>query len=86
MQIQAVEGGQSGQVDIARVCVHANFHKGALIRQFLRSGSTSAYAKYLGKLTIVSIHDARECEVDMSTCPPLSTSDRRTGNSEGISQ
>jgi hypothetical protein len=84
MMTQKVD--KSGQVDIARERVHADSRKGALIPQFSHSGSTSSDTKYLGKLTIVSIHDARECQVDMSTCPPLSTSGPRISNSEGMTR
>lgn len=77
MSMLAQKVDKGGQVDIAPERVHANSPKGALSHQFSSDSSTCINTKYLEKLIIVPIHDAREWEVDMSTCPPL-TGERAT--------
>lgn len=86
MLIETHACGQCGHVATVSARGHANFRKGVVSRKFWSNGSNCINTKYLEKLTIVSIHDAREGEVAMATWPHLATSDRRTGNSEGISR
>lgn len=86
MPIETQICGQCGHVATVHACGHANFSEGALSHSFSRNRPTCINTKYLEKLTIVSIHDAREREVAMATWPHLATLDRRTGNSEGISR
>lgn len=84
MPIETQICGQCGHVATVHARGDANFSEGVLSLLFPRNRPTCTNTKYLGKLKIVSIHDARECEVAMATWPHLATSRRRTGNREGI--